>query len=102
MHQIVTAIMLLLLFGCNSQNLTEQEYKQQNQVTTIVSDVLFDKDISDLASYNIRKNSEIVILFDSKVPSKKYTEVVEYLRNHPAIDVVYAEQDGAEVCSVRL
>ena len=60
--------------------------------------ILFDNDLDNAASYNIRKNGYVVIKFDSSVPEIKYTEVVNLLRSSKRLNGVFAEQSGVEVC----
>lgn len=92
---------LLLLSGCNEQTLTQEQLVTQAKASEVVSDMLFDEDLSDQASYNVRKNGEVVILFAPTVTQNHYTKVVENLRAHSHITAVYAEQDGKEVCPLR-
>ena len=92
---------LVFLNACSEQNLTAEEYATQAKASEAVSDVLFDQDLSEKASYNVRKSGEVVILFTPKVKQQNYTKAVETLRKNPYIKAVYAEQDGREVCPVR-
>lgn len=90
------------LIGCSSQNiLTEEEIKMQNDADAVVSELLFEKDLTVTASYNIRKSGFVVIRFDKSVTSKIYTEVVNTLRKNAKIPGVEAEQEGVEVCPLR-
>ncbi len=96
-------LVLLLLGGCTAQTqvVSKSEIKTQNQADAVVSQVLFDHDLSTQASYNVRKNGMVVIRFEESVPAKTYTEVVELLRANPAVHGVQAEQGGMEVCPSR-
>jgi len=90
-----------ILVGCVTDSvLTQEEVENQNKASEVVSGVLFEKDLDDSASYNIRKSGYVVILFDESVSSKRYTEVVHLLRSSPNIKGVRAEQNGAEVCGI--
>ena len=90
------------ILGCSADNvLTKEEIENQNTSSQVVTDVLFENDIDETASYNIRKDGYVVIQFDSSVPEKKYTEIVDQLRSNNSIPGVWAEQSGVEVCPLR-
>ena len=98
---ISTSILLMLLVGCVSDNaLTQSEVENQNKAADVVSSILFEKDLDDSASYNIRKDGYVVIIFDDKVSDTKYTDVVSLLRSNNDIKGVRAEQFGVEVCGL--
>ncbi len=90
------------LLSCNADNiLTKEEVENQNRSSQVVTDVLFENDVDETASYNIRNDGYVVIQFDSSVPEKKYTKVVNQLRSSNNIPGVLAEQGGVEVCPLR-
>jgi len=90
------------IVGCTADNvLTKEEIEKQNNSSKVVTDVLFNNDLDQTASYNIRKDGYVVIQFDSSVSEKKYTEVVNQLRSNSSIPGVWAEQSGVEVCPLR-
>ena len=92
----------LIVTGCVDQNtLTKEEIAKQNKADSLVSGLLFEQDVDEFASYNIRKDGFVVIKFDKSVPSKKYTEIVETLRSSSELSGVRAEQGGVEVCPIR-
>ena len=98
---ISTSFLLLLLVGCVSDKiLTQDEIEKQNKAAEVVSGILFENDLSDSSSYNIRKDGYVVIIFDDSVSDKKYTEVVQLLRSNADIKGVRAEQYGVEVCAL--
>ncbi|WP_201341931.1 hypothetical protein [Abyssogena phaseoliformis symbiont] len=80
MKQVAWIILVLLMIGCSNQDLTEQGFVLQNNASDVVSDTLFDRDLSELTSYHVRKNGEVVILFAKQVSSTRYIKVVNYLR----------------------
>ena len=99
--------LLLLIFsflffaGCADQNsLTQEEIQIQSKADAVVSGVLFEKELDEKASYNVHKDGFVVIKFDKSVSSKKYTEIVNYLRSSSEINGVRAEQSGREVCPI--
>lgn len=95
-------LILNLVYGCVANNvITPEEIKTQNKAAHVVSGVLFDNDIDDSASYNIRKNGLVVIRFDESVSERSYTDVVNMLRSSPDINGVQAEQGGIEVCPLQ-
>lgn len=90
------------LISCSSQDvLTEQEIKNQNAADSVVAELLFEKDLTLTASYNIRKSGFVVIRFDKSVPTNVYTDVVNTLRKNTQIPGVEAEQEGVEVCPLK-
>lgn len=100
----ISSILLygLFLSGCAGSNVvTKEEIEIQNKADVVVSGVLFDNDVDNSASYNIRKSGLVVIKFDDSVPKHTYTEVVNVLRSNSAITGVRAEQGGMEVCPLQ-
>ena len=100
----IFGILLLadFLAGCTANNVvTKKEMETQNKAGTVVTEVMFVNDLSNSASYNIRKNGFVVIKFDESVSMTAYTEVVNLLRSSPDIHGVRAEQSGIEVCPLR-
>ena len=92
-------LILGLLPGCAGDNVvTREEIEIQNKADAVVSGILFDHDLNNTASYNIRKNGLVVIKFDASVSKQNYTEIVNLLRSSPEIYGVQAEQSGVEVC----
>ncbi len=95
-------IIITNLLGCTNDNvLTKEEVENQNKSSEIVTGILFDNDLDESASYNIRKDGYVVIQFDSSVSENKYTNVVNQLRSNHLITGVWAEQSGVEVCPLR-
>ncbi|MCB1775171.1 MAG: hypothetical protein KDI88_16275 [Gammaproteobacteria bacterium] len=91
----------VVLTGCvDQQSLTEEEIANQNRVDAIVTNVLFDNELDEAASYNIHKDGFLVIKFAETVPFEKYNHVVETLRSNGQMNGVRAEQGGREVCPV--
>lgn len=92
--------LILLLSACSSQSvLTEEEKRTQDAATEAVTGLLFENDLSTLASYNVRKDGRVVIKFHESVKEETYTDIVTKLRKTPDIKSVYAEQGGKEVCN---
>lgn len=96
---IILMFTFTVLAGCGETNvLTKKEIAMQSKTDSIVSSVLFEHDMSETASYNVRKDGSVAIKFEESVSEKNYTKVVNLLRSNKTIDGVYAEQSGAEVC----
>ena len=92
-------ISLLFLTGCaTDQVISQEEMRIQNAAANEVTNVLFEKDMDTLASYNVRRDGHVVIKFDQSVSFARYNDVVQTLRGKKAISGVYAEQGGNEVC----
>jgi hypothetical protein len=95
-------LVLGLVTGCAANNVvTKEEIETQNRADAVVSGLLFDNNLDNAASYNIRKNGFVVINFDESVAERTYTEIVHSLRSSPEITGVKAEQSGREVCPLR-
>lgn len=91
-----------MLSGCSADNVvTKKQIARQNKVDVIVSNLLFDNELDETASYKVRKDGLVVIKFDKTVSEEKYTKVVNLLRSNSSISGVSAEQSGKEVCSLR-
>ena len=102
MKYILFLVSFSLLTACAETNvLTKKEMAMQNKADAVVSAVLFDHDMSETASYNVRKNGSVAIKFKESVSEKNYTKVVKLLRAIKAIGGVDAEQGGNEVCGLR-
>ena len=99
---IIVVAMLLSLTGCTSENvLTKAEMEKQSAADYQVASLLFEKDLSANASYNVRKDGFVVIVLDKSVPFTSYDDIVQSLRANKAISGVRAEQEGVEVCPLR-
>ena len=91
-----------LLVACNPQNLiSEQERKAQDAADAAVAQLLFERDLTETASYNVHADALVVIKFDRSVAEPVYRDIVERLRRDPRIAGVRAEQEGKEVCRLR-
>lgn len=103
--KLQTTILLFALsffYGCTANNvLTKEEIRIQNKSDAIVSSILFENDLTEKASYNIRKNGSVAIKFSEMVSEKDYTKIVNLLRSSSNVGNVYAEQSGREVCGLR-
>ncbi len=100
--KIFTILLVFLLAGCVSENsLTKEEIAIQSAADYEVASLLFDKNLSGNASYNVRSNGFVVIAFDQSVSETAYQDVVDALRSRKAIKGVHAEQEGVEVCPLR-
>jgi len=92
----------LWLGGCAQGNvISVQERAQQDAADAAVAQLLFDRELTDSASYNVKKDGHVVIRFDRSVSASAYADIVGRLRRDPNIASVYAEQAGAEVCPLR-
>lgn len=103
--QVVWYSLILLclssVIGCASQqSLTQEEMAIQNRADAVVSNLLFEEELDQTASYNVRKDGFVVIKFAKSVPSETYARVVEMLRSSSGIRGVRAEQGGREVCKL--
>ena len=71
----------------------------QDAAANAVATILFEKDMDNLASYNVRWDGYVVIKFDQSVTFAQYNDIVETLRSKKTISEVYAEQGGKQVCA---
>ncbi len=91
----------LLLVGCNSSSMiTTEELRIQNEVENIVSSILFDHDIADVASYKIQRDGHVILNFARSVDNETYTAAVLALRQNSSIKGVSASQDGSSICAL--
>ncbi len=91
-----------LLTGCSShQVLTKQQVAIQNAADAQVALILFESDLEDAASYNIRKDGFVVVRFHESVSARDFTMAVGAMRSRPEITGVRAEQSGREICPLR-
>lgn len=96
---VVSWLAFLLLSGCASdQVISQEEMRIQDAAAAEVANVLFEKQMDNLASYNVRRDGYVVIKFDQSVSFANYNDVVETLRSKKTISAVYAEQGGKQVC----
>lgn len=96
---LLSWLAILFLSGCASdQVISQEEMRVQDAAATEVANVLFEKEMDNLASYNVRRDGYVVIKFDQSVSFAQYNDVVEVLRSKKAISGVYAEQGGKQVC----
>lgn len=100
---LVVALLTVQLWGCaNQQSLTKAERETQSRADAAVAGILFESDLNEAASYKVRKDGFVMIEFAGSVPQQKYTDVVKMLRSSPEIHGVRAEQEGQEVCPLRI
>jgi len=96
---LLSLLAILCLSGCVSdQVISQDEMRIQDASAAAVANVLFEKEMDNLASYNVRRDGYVVIKFDQSVSFEKYNEVVQTLRSKQGISGVYAEQGGKQVC----
>lgn len=99
---LLSLLALSFLSGCASdQVISQEEMRLQDASSAEVANVLFEKEMDNLASYNVRRDGYVVIKFDQSVSFDKYNDVVQVLRSKKAISGVYAEQGGKQVCGLR-
>ena len=97
---LVSLLVLSFLAGCASdQVISHEEMRVQDAAATEVANVLFEKEMDNLASYNVRRDGYVVIKFDQSVTFAQYNDIVETLRGKKTISGVYAEQGGKQVCA---
>ena len=102
MKWIIVTLMAALMSGCGADNaLTKQEKEIQSKADIAVSEILFDYELDQQASYHTRRSGHVEIEFTQSVKPITYTLAVEKMRNHPDIKSVYAVQSGSEVCVLR-
>ncbi len=68
---LLASVLITNTLGCTAENvLTKNEVINQNNTSQVVTNVLFENDADETASYNIRKDGYVVIQFDSTVTEK--------------------------------
>lgn len=100
-NSIVMLVAVLMLSACASDSvISESEMQTQNRADAVVSSLLFEHGLDEKATYSVHKDGSVVIRFGKAVPFLVYNEVVQGLRDNPAVKGVYAEQEGKEVCGL--
>ena len=100
--KILFIIPVFLLASCTVNTaLTQAERHRQQVADYRVATILFDNELEGQASYNVRTDGSVVILFDESVSFADYTRVVGQMRSVPEIRAVRATQSGREVCPLR-
>ena len=93
-------LVILAMSGCVSdQVISQEEMRVQDAAATEVANVLFEKEMDNLASYNVRRDGYVVIKFAQSVTFAQYNNIVDILRSKKTISGVYAEQGGKQVCA---
>lgn len=89
----------LLLSNCAGQNeLTKEEIIIQQKATDALTQILFEYDLDEDASFQVEKNGFVHLRIQGLVAINTYTKAVEALRAHKNINGVRAEQGGVEIC----
>lgn len=78
--------------------ISQEEMRVQDAAATEVANVFFEKEMDNLALYNVRRDSFVIIKFDQSVLFAQYNDVVEMRRSKKVIAGVYAEQGDKQVC----
>ncbi|NWG86565.1 MAG: hypothetical protein HXY26_03480 [Hydrogenophilaceae bacterium] len=71
----------------------------QAESENAVTSILFDENMEN-ASYSLRGDGFVDILFGPAVDEKDYIRIVERLRKHPDIPGVLAGRGGKNFCSI--
>lgn len=69
-----------------------------SRTSAAVTNILFEYDADDSASYSIRDNGFLDITFARNTPDALYSEILNKLKNHPDIKGVLAGR-GGPTCS---
>ena len=102
LQHLLLILSFSFFYGCESSNvISKEEMEIQNKSDAVVSATLFENNLTEKASYNIRTDGSVSIKFSESVSIGDYTRVVKLLRSNSAIKRVYAEQSGREVCPFR-
>ena len=71
----------------------------QSESEDAVTSILFDENMEN-ASYSLRNDGFVDILFGVAVPEKDYIRIVERLRKHPDIPGVLSGRGKGNYCAV--
>jgi len=80
--------------------LTEGVRAGADESGTAVARILFDADTEN-ASYSIRRNGFVDILFGPSVSDADYIRILEQLRQHPDIPGVLPGRGSTDFCPIR-
>lgn len=94
------AIITLMLFIFLSITVTARAEDAQSKADLAVANILFDYDApAEFATYRVRDDGLVEIVFASNMPDDVYSNVVTKLNNHADIPDVLAGR-GGPVCSL--
>jgi len=85
-----------MVYGIAAANtvLAEDSKDLNSKATDAVTEILFDVDIDDLASYTINNKGFLDITFASNTPDLLYSLMLNKFRHHPDIKGVLAGRGG--------
>lgn len=84
-------VVLVVISNCSKKNeLTPQEIIIQQNATNAVTDILFEYELDEQASFEIEKNGFVNLRIEGLVSIDTYTNAINMMRNHKDIDGVYA------------
>jgi len=71
----------------------------QSEAEDAVTNILFDENMEN-ASYSLRNDGFVDILFGVAVPEKDYIRIIERMRKHPDIPGILAGRGSKNYCTV--
>ncbi|MDH3353842.1 MAG: hypothetical protein OEL79_01360 [Chromatiales bacterium] len=93
----------LLLSSCAGPNeLSKEEIIIQQNATDALTQILFENDLDENASFEVEKNGFVNLRIQGLVAIKTYTHAIDELRAHKDIHGVRAEQGGIEICPLTI
>jgi hypothetical protein len=66
----------------------------QSKTSAAVTNILFEHEADEFASYSIRDNGYVDITFARNTPDEVYSRILNKLQSHPDIKGVLAGRDG--------
>ncbi len=71
-----------------------QEHGVETKADSAVSQILFNEDADEFASYRVKRNGYVDITFASNTPDAVYSALLDKLKSHPDIKGVLAGKGG--------
>jgi len=95
--------LLLVLSNCSGKNeLTPEEIVIQQKATNALTDILFEYELDEYASYEVEKSGYVQLRIEGLVSINTYTKAITAMREHKDIDGVNAKQGGKEICPLTI
>jgi hypothetical protein len=89
---------VLLVCGAVAATPARGEEDALSKAGTAVANVLFENDADEFASYGVRDNGFVDVVFARNTPDNLYNDILSKLQHHPDIKGVLAGK-GGPTCS---
>ncbi len=103
MKRLSIVLLLISLTSCAGKNeLTPEEIIIQQNATNALTDILFEYELDENASFEVEKSGYVQLRIEGLVSVKTYTQAIDAMRAHKDINGVNAKQGGKEICPLTI